>query len=218
MLFQDRSDAGRVLAERLDRLARHPDVIVLALPRGGVPVAFEIATRLDAPLDIFVVRKLGVPGQEELAMGALATGGVQVINEEVARALNISREAIERVAERERTELERREQLYRGGRPAPSLSGRTVILVDDGLATGSTMRAAVQAVKQQQPERVIVAVPVAAASTCDQLRAEAGEVICVNMPDSFSAVGQWYMDFTQTSDAEVRELLNRAQAQHPSAA
>lgn len=218
MLFQDRSDAGRVLAERLGPLAHRPDMIVLGLPRGGIPVAFEIAAKLGVPLDVFVVRKLGVPGQEELAMGAIATGGVRVVNEDVTGPLNIPDEAIEKVAERERVELARREQLYRGDRAAPTLSGKTVILVDDGLATGSTMRAAVRAVRQQRPKRVIVVAPVAAASTCTQLESEADEVICPNTPEYFSAVGQWYFDFSQTSDAEVRDLLDRARARHPSAA
>jgi len=210
MLFRDRADAGRAVAARLRTYANRPDVLVLALPRGGVPVGYEIARELGVPMDVFVVRKLGVPGHEELAMGAIASGGVRVVNEDVTRAMGISAETIDRAAEREVQEVRRREQLYRGDRPAPSLEGRTVILVDDGLATGSTMRAAAAAVKRQNPARIVIAVPVAAESTCNELRREADEVICVETPAYFSAVGQWYWDFSQTSDAEVRDLLERA--------
>ncbi len=211
MLFHDRRDAGRKLAERLSHYANRNDVIVLGLPRGGVPVAYEVAQALRAPLDVFVVRKLGVPGHEELAMGAIATGGVRVVNEEVRRALQLSDEILDRAARREGEELARREHSYRGSRSALVLSGRQVILIDDGLATGSTMRAAVAAVRVQHPARVVVAVPVGAWETCEQLRSQADEVLCAQMPDYFSAVGQWYWDFTQTSDAEVRDLLARAE-------
>lgn len=210
MLFRDRAEAGRAVAAHLGAYAHRPDVIVLALPRGGVPVGYEIARELGVPLDVFVVRKLGVPGQEELAMGAIASGGVRVVNEDVTRALGISAEALDRVAEREAQELQRREELYRGNRPPPDLEGRTVILVDDGLATGSTMRAAAASAKRQNPARIVIAVPVATESTCDELRRQVDEVVCESTPPYFSAVGQWYWDFSQTSDAEVRELIERA--------
>jgi putative phosphoribosyl transferase len=210
--FADRREAGRVLSAALTQYAGRDDTLVLALPRGGVPVAFEVATALDAPLDVFLVRKLGTPGRAELAMGAIASGGIQVLNEDVIKWLGISPEQIEAVAEREREELARRDAAYRQGGPLPSLAGRIVILVDDGLATGSTMRAAVQAVKQQSPARVIVAVPVGAAETCQELRAVADEVICSRTPFPFSAVGQWYVDFDQTSDAEVSEILRERSA------
>lgn len=210
MLFQDRADAGRQLAARLMHYAGRPEVIVLALPRGGVPVAYEVATALGAPLDVFLVRKLGVPGHEELAMGAVASGGVRVLNTEVVEALGISEQAIEGVAQQELRELERRERVYRGGRPPPELRDRVVILVDDGLATGSTMRAAVRAVRKQQPARVVVAVPTAAASSCFSLEREADEVVALMTPEDFYAVGQWYEDFSQTSDAEVAALLQKA--------
>jgi predicted phosphoribosyltransferase len=205
--YADRRDAGRELAERLQRYAGR-DVIVLALPRGGVPVAYEVAEALKAPLDIFLVRKLGTPGHQELAMGAIASGGVRVLNDEVVHALGIRDEQIDAVAQREQQELERRELAYRDGRSKPSLEGRMVILVDDGLATGSTMRAAVQAVAQQHPSRVIVAVPVGARETCEELGALADEVVCARTPTPFSAVGQWYLRFDQTTDEEVRELLS----------
>ena len=210
MLFRNRSEAGRLLAGHLKDYADRADVIVLALPRGGVPVAFEVAEALRAPLDVFVVRKLGVPGQEELAMGAIATGGVRVTNEEVLRHLHISGEVFEAAAARESCELERREREYRGGRPAPDLRGRTVILVDDGLATGSTMRAAARALRELGPARVVVAVPVGAPQTCEEFREEVDEVVCAMTPEPFRGVGQWYDDFTQTSDAEVHELLGRS--------
>jgi putative phosphoribosyl transferase len=208
--FRDRAEAGRVLAERLRAYAGGDDVIVLALPRGGVPVGYEVAKELGAPLDVFVVRKLGVPGHEELAMGAIATGGVLVLDEAVVRALAISRAEIQRTVEAELRELERRETAYRGGRPPPALADQTVILVDDGLATGATMRAAALAVRRQRPERVVVAVPVAAGETCEEFRDEVDEIVCAVVPRPFRAVGLWYEDFSQTSDEEVRELLARA--------
>jgi len=209
MLLRNRSEAGRLLAGHLKSYADRADVIVLALPRGGVPVAFEVAEALRAPLDVFVVRKLGVPGQEELAMGAIATGGVRVTNDEVLRHLHISGEVLEAAAEQEARELERREREYRGGRPAPDLRGRTVILVDDGLATGSTMRAAARALRELEPERIVVAVPVGAPQTCEEFRSEVDEVVCAMTPEPFRGVGLWYDDFTQTSDEEVHELLGR---------
>ena len=208
--FRDRSDAGREVASRLSHYANRPDVLVLALPRGGVPVAFEVARQLHVPLDVFLVRKLGVPGHEELAMGAIATGGVRVLNDEVVSMLGISRHMIDGVAAREQQELERRERLYRGGGAAPEMSGRTVILVDDGLATGSSMRAAVAAVRKQRPAAVVVAVPVAAEETCAALRCEVDEIVCAETPEPFYAVGSWYDDFTQTTDAEIQDLLQRA--------
>jgi putative phosphoribosyl transferase len=214
-VFRDRIEAGRVLARLLSPYARQSNVIVLALPRGGVPVGFEVAQALQAPLDVFVVRKLGVPGHEEYAMGAIASGGVRVLNEDVVDYLGIQDEDIEGVARSEQAELDRREHLYRGSRPAPRVAGRTVILVDDGLATGSTMRAAIRALQLQAPERIVVAVPVAAEETCESLRAEADEVVCARTPEPFRAVGLWYGDFSQTSDDEVRDLLARAQHDEP---
>lgn len=210
MYFRDRVDAGRALAERLPAYAHRPDVLVLALPRGGVPVAYEVARALEAPLDVFLVRKLGVPGQEELAMGAIATGGVRVLNDEVLRLLPISPEDIEQVTRDELRELERRERAYRDDLPLPEVRGRTVILIDDGLATGSTMRAAVAAVRQLGPARVVVAVPVAAASTAEEFRALVDDFVCVLAPEVFYSVGSWYDDFRQTTDAEVRQLLSLA--------
>jgi predicted phosphoribosyltransferase len=207
MLFTDRSEAGRVLAARLGRYAGRDDVVVLALPRGGVPVGYEVARALGAPLDVFLVRKLGVPGHEELAMGAIASGGVRVLNEDVIRALGLPPEAIDAVAEMEQAEMARREQAYRDGRPFPNVRDRIVILVDDGLATGSTMRAAVAALRQMGPGWIVVAVPVGAADTCRDLRSEADEVVCARQPEPFFAVGAWYRDFSQTTDEEVRELL-----------
>jgi predicted phosphoribosyltransferase len=215
VLFHDRADAGQVLAERLLHYAGRPDVLVLALPRGGVPVAFEVARALGAPLDVFLVRKLGVPGQRELAMGALATGGVRVLNREVVEALGIPDEVVDAVAAEEREELERREQEYRGDRAPPDVRGRVVILIDDGLATGSTMRAAVAALRRLGPARVVVAVPVGAPETCAELRREADEVVCARTPEPFYAVGRWYVDFSQTTDEEVRELLDQAAADQP---
>jgi putative phosphoribosyl transferase len=211
--LKDRTEAGRLLAQKLTAYANREDVVVLALPRGGVPVAFEIATRLNAPLDVFIVRKLGVPWQEELAMGAIATGGVRVLNEDVVRLCNITDEQIASVEAKERKELERREQAYRGGRPAPDVSGRTVILVDDGIATGTTMRAALAALKKLQPSRIVVAVAVAPQSTYDELKAEADEVICLLTPEMFFAISRWYERFAQTTDEEVRDLLARAPKQ-----
>jgi putative phosphoribosyl transferase len=213
MRFQDRTEAGQELAKLLAPYADRPDVLVLALPRGGVPVAYEVARALHAPLDVFLVRKLGVPGHEELAMGAIASGGVRVLNHDVIRALGIPENIVDMVAERAGEELRRRERLYRDDRPAPEVRGRTVILVDDGLATGSTMRAAVAALRKQGPARVIVAVPVGAAETCAELSVGA-EVVCARTPEPFLAVGMWYDDFTQTSDEEVRELLERAAHDH----
>jgi len=208
--FRDRSDAGRLLAAKLAAYANRPDVLVLALPRGGVPVAYEVARALNAPLDVFLVRKLGVPGHEELAMGAVATGGVRVLNDQVVGLLRIPDYVIDAVAAWEQQELARREHLYRGERPPPVVRGQTVILVDDGLATGATMHAAIKALRQQQPARIVVAVPTASPETCDQLRAEVDEVICAITPDPFYAVGLWYEDFSQTTDEEVRDLLARS--------
>jgi predicted phosphoribosyltransferase len=184
-------------------------VVVLALPRGGVPVAYEVARELNAPLDVFLVRKLGLPGHEELAMGAIASGGVRVLNNEVVRQFRVDPDAIERVTAREREELERREQLYRQRRNAPEVAGRVVILVDDGLATGSTMRAAVAALKPRRPARIVVAAPVAASSTCREFERDVEEVVCAETPERFYAVGAWYEDFGQTTDEEIRELLAR---------
>lgn len=211
-IFRDRFEAGRLLAGRLKAYADRGDVLVLALPRGGVPVGFELARALRAPMDVFVVRKLGVPGHEELAMGAVASGGVRVLNEDVVDGLQISMEAIERVAKIERDELERRERLYRNGRPAPDVKGREVIVVDDGLATGSTMRAAVIALRKLGPSRIVVAVPTAAPSTLLEFQSLADECVSVIAPEPFRAVGLWYDDFSQTTDAEVRDLLQRVAA------
>jgi predicted phosphoribosyltransferase len=208
--FPNRAEAGRRLAEKLQRYAGREDVIVLGLPRGGVPVAYEVAQRLHAPLDVFIVRKLGVPGFEELALGAIASGGVRVLNEDVVRALPNANELVESITARELAELQRREQTYRDGRPAPELRGRIAILVDDGLATGATMRAAVKALRQLGAAKIIVAVPVGAADTCRELEQEVDETVCVMAPEWFQAVGQFYEDFSQTSDDEVRELLTRA--------
>jgi predicted phosphoribosyltransferase len=210
VIFRDRPDAGQQLAARLAKYAHHPDILVLALPRGGVPVAYEVAKQLDVPLDVFLVRKLGVPGYEELAMGAIASGGVRVINNDVVRQLAIPGEVIDAVAAEERRELERRERAYRNGRPPPDVQGRTVILIDDGLATGSTMRAAAAALRKLGPARIVVAVPVSASETCDEFREEVDEVVCAAMPEPFRGVGLWYKDFSQTTDEEVRELLERA--------
>ena len=206
--FRDRREAGRVLARALQKYANRDDVVVLALPRGGVPVAFEVAEALGAPLDVFLVRKLGTPGQRELAMGAIASGGIRVLNDEVVRWLGITPEQIELVARQEQLELDRRQQAYLEGRPAAPLEGRVVILVDDGLATGSTMKAAVQAVRQRHPQRVIVAVPVGARDTCSEMRALADEIVCARMPEPFSAVGLWYRNFDQTTDEEVMDLIH----------
>ncbi len=207
--FRNRQEAGRLLAEQLTAYANRPDVLVLALPRGGVPVGYEVARALHAPLDVFVVRKLGVPGYEELAMGAVATGGVRVLNEEIVQRLGIPEYVIDAAVAREQQEVARRERLYRGGRPPPEVRGRTVILVDDGLATGATMRAAVMALRQLQPARIVVAVPTASSETCSELKAEVDKVICAMTPEPFLAVGHWYEDFSQTTDEEVRDLLAR---------
>ena len=206
-IFQDRTDAGRQLAEELLSYGGRDDVIVLALPRGGVPVAFEVAQRLSIPLDVFVVRKLGVPGHEELAMGAIASGGVRVLNEDVLYVLPDAQSIVEMVTAIEREELKRRERNYRSDRPAPEVRGRTVILVDDGLATGATMRAAAAALGQQGAAKIIVAVPVGAPTTCREIRDEVDDILCLHTPISFMGVGQYYEDFSQTSDEEVRELL-----------
>lgn len=208
--FIDRTEAGKLLAAKLTRYTGRRDTIVLALPRGGVPVAFEIARALSAPLDVFLVRKLGVPGHEELAMGAIATGGIRVLNRDVVAYLAIPQRVIDAVARQEQQELERRERLYRGDRPAPEVRGMTVILVDDGLATGSTMRAAIAALKKLEPGRIVVAVPVAPPSAVEELENEVDEVVCVFTPEPFDGVGRWYRDFSQTTDQEVRSLLDRA--------
>jgi predicted phosphoribosyltransferase len=207
--FRDRSDAGRALAAALRQYANRNDILVLALPRGGVPVAYEVARELGAPLDIFLVRKLGVPGHEEYAMGAIAEGGAIVLNRDVIQQLGVPPRAVESVIQQERAELERRTRLYRHGGAPPEVRERVVILVDDGLATGSTMRAAVQALRILRPARVVVAVPVAPAETCEALRDVADEILCLRTPEPFHAVGLWYADFAQTLDAEVRELLEQ---------
>jgi putative phosphoribosyl transferase len=214
MLFKNRTIAGQVLAGELTEYADAQDVIVLGLPRGGVPVAFEIAQALNAPLDVLVVRKLGVPEQEELAMGAIAAGGVRIINEHIVNLVNISEETIARVAAQEERELERRELAYRGDRPFPDLQSRRVILVDDGLATGATMWAAVAAVKRQHPAEMIIAVPVAATATCQELQKAVDKIVCPATRDPFYSVGLWYEDFPQTTDDQVRELLAKAPTRH----
>ena len=208
--FRDRREGGAALATKLAQYADRPDVIVLALPRGGVPVAHEVAASLGAPLDVFLVRKLGTPGHRELAMGAIASGGVRVLNDDVVRWYGIPEGAINAVARNEQAELERREREYRRDRPPRDLRELIVILVDDGLATGSTMRAAVEAVRLHKPARVVVAVPVAAGETCREFHALADEIVCARTPEPFSAVGQWYVDFSQTTDDEVRALLEDA--------
>lgn len=210
-LFRNRREAGRRLAAELREYAGRPDAIVLALPRGGVPVGYEIAEALHVPLDVFVVRKLGLPWQEELAMGALASGNVRVLDEDLIRVARVTPEDVARVTAVEQAELERRERRYRGDRPFPHLQGRTIILVDDGLATGSTMRAAVAALRKEQPARIVVAVPVSATETCDAFRDIADEIICAETPEPFQAVGLWYEDFSQTTDDEVHELLEHSQ-------
>ena len=213
--FQDRREGGERLAERLHAYANRSDVVVLALPRGGVPVGFEVAELLRAPLDVFVVRKLGVPGQEELAMGALASGGVRVLDEELIQQAGVSAEDVARMTAAASTELSRQEQRYRGERSFPEIRGKQVILVDDGLATGSTMRAAARALRAQHPAAIVVAVPVGAAETCDALRAVADAVVCLETPEPFRAVGLWYQDFSQTTDDEVHALLDRARHAAP---
>lgn len=208
--FKDRVNAGQILANKLSKYAAQKP-LVLGLPRGGVPVAFEVAKALKAPLDVYIVRKLGVPGQEELAMGAIATGDVRVLNQGVIDALQISEEAIETETRKEKDELKRREALYRGGRPALDVTNRTVLLIDDGIATGSTIKAAIAALKKQKAGRIIVGVPVAPPSTIEELRKEVDEVVCVSTPEFFIAISLWYDEFPQTSDDEVRELLEKAE-------
>jgi putative phosphoribosyl transferase len=210
MLFYDRADAGRQLADRLSDYAGRQDVTVLALPRGGVPVAYEVARELGAPLDVFLVRKLGLPYHPELAMGAIASGGVRVLNDTVVSRFRIPDEVIDAVAAEEAGELARREREYRGDRPPPKLRGKTVILIDDGLATGATMRAAVAALRKLGPARVVVAVPVGSPETCAEFQAVADEAVCARTPEPFQAVGQWYRDFSQTTDEEVQELLRQS--------
>ncbi len=212
VIYRDRADAGVALAGLLGRYARRDDVLVLGLPRGGVPVAYQVARALSAPLDVFLVRKLGVPGREELAMGAIASGGVRVVNQKLVESLGIPPAVVERTVQAEARELERREHAYREDRPAPQAGGRVVVLVDDGLATGSTMRAAIAAVRRLGPARLVVAVPTAPALTCQELRQEADEVICASTPPRFRAVGLSYHEFPQVSDEEVRQLLRRARA------
>ena len=214
-LYRDRSDAGRVLATQLTAYANRSDVLVLALPRGGVPVAYEVVKALHAPLDVFIVRKLGVPGHEELAMGAIATGGVCVLNEDVVQMLHIPDRVIEAVIAKEQQELERREHLYRDDRPPPDVRDCTIILIDDGLATGATMRAAIKALRQQHPARLVVAVPVAAPPTCEELGAQVDEIICAKTPEPFYGVGYWYEDFSQTTDEEVHALLAQSEQEKP---
>lgn len=209
-MYRDRRDAGRSLAEMLRPLATHGELTILGLPRGGVPVAYEVAMSLNAPLDVFVVRKLGVPGHEELAMGAIATGGIRVLNSEVIRQLGISSDAVERVTRDEERELTRRELAYRGGRGPAEVRGKTVIIVDDGLATGATMAAAVAALRKLGPDAIIVAVPYGSPDTCAAMRAKADACVCARSPRDFRGVGEGYADFGQTTDAEVRALLERA--------
>ena len=211
MLFRDRHEAGRILASRLSHYADRPDVLVLALPRGGVPVGFEVARRLRVPLDVFLVRKLGVPGREELAMGAIGTGGAVVLND-IVDALGISDVEVAEVIARERAELERREHLYRGNRPPPDVRGRRVILVDDGAATGASMHVAVAALRRLEPEGIVVGLPVGAAGACESFETEADETVCAEIPEPFYSVGLWYSDFSQVTDEEVRALLERAAA------
>ena len=213
--FLDRYDAGQRLAEKLSRYADQSDLLILALPRGGVPVGYEVARALHAPLDVFLVRKLGFPGREELAMGAIDTGGVRILDWQLVQMYGVPPDAIERVTMAEQRELERRERLYRDGRPAPDVKGRTVILIDDGLATGSTMRAAVEALREEGARKIVVAVPVAPEDTCAALREEVDEIICAVTPEPFRAVGIWYADFSETSDEEVRDLLARAARELP---
>lgn len=212
--FRDRQAAGRALADRLDRYAERDDVMILALPRGGVPVGFEIAAALKLPLDILIVRKLGVPGHEELALGAIASGGIEVFNPSLIATLGITPQQIEAVLQRERRELERREQAYRGDRPRPDLAARTVILIDDGVATGATMRAAVAALSEAGLAKLVVAIPTASREACDELRRQVDDLVCLAVPEPYIAVGAWYRTFAQTSDSEVRELLARAEAEY----
>jgi putative phosphoribosyl transferase len=208
--YRDRTDAGRRLAARLRQYADRPDVVVLALPRGGVPVAFEVSEALHAPLDVFVVRKLGLPAHPELAIGAIASGGVRIVDEAALRRFGVTDEQLAAVAVGEERELDRRERQYRDGLPSPDVTGKTVILIDDGLATGATMAAAATALRAEHPARLVVAVPVAAAETCEAFQRLVDEVVCGATPEPFHAVGLWYEDFSQTSDEEVRDLLARA--------
>lgn len=217
--FENRREAGRKLAEKLEHYAKRDGVIVLALPRGGVPVAYEVAAALELPLDVLIVRKLGAPGHRELAMGAVASGGVRVVNEAIVASLGVSPAALEATAQEELRELRRREQRYRGGRPPLSLAGRTVLLIDDGVATGASMRAALSALHQLEPARIVVAVPTAAKDACQALEQQADEVVCLMTPEPYHAVGAWYREFPQTSDEEVRRLLEMAaRGTDPSAA
>lgn len=213
MIFTNRSQAGRRLARQLSKYANRRDVIVLGVPRGGVPVAFEVATALGAPLDVFVLRKLGVPGHEELAFGAIGSGGIRVLDTDLIKILDLSPRDIELVTAEEKQELKRRERAYRGGRPPLDVRGLTVILVDDGIATGSSIRAAIRALRRMSPARLVVATPVAPASTCSRLRPEVDELVCAETPEPFYGVGQFYDDFSQVSDEEVQELLDRAASQ-----
>jgi putative phosphoribosyl transferase len=208
MVFLDRAEAGRVLAKRLKAYENHRNVLVLGIPRGGVPVAFEVAAELHAPFDVFIVRKLGVPGREELAFGAIASGGIRFLDTEIVEAVGISESEIELITARERQELERRERVYRGGRAPLAVEGQTVILVDDGIATGSSMQVAITALRQMKPSRLVVAAPVAPVSTCRRLRREVDDLICVHMPTSFYAIGEFYEDFSQVSDQRVTDLLH----------
>ncbi len=209
--FLDRYDAGHRLAAALSHYANQPDVLILGLPRGGVPVAYEVARALHAPLDVFLVRKLGFPGHPELAMGAIATGGVRILDRQLIQMYGVPSDAIERVTTQEQQELARREHLYRDDRPPPDVRGRTVILIDDGLATGSTMRAAVEALREEGARKIVVAVPVAPPDTCEAMKDEVDEIVCAVMPEPFRAVGIWYADFSETTDDEVRDLLARAE-------
>jgi putative phosphoribosyl transferase len=210
VVFRNRSHAGHELARLLSHYGDRSDVLVLALPRGGVPVAYEVAEALNAPLDVFLVRKMGAPGHEELAIGAIASGGVRVLNQEAIDFLNVTDETIDQIARAEEQELRRREQLYRGNRPMPEIQDQIVILVDDGLATGSTMKAAAEALRRQSPARIVVAVPVAAAETCEVFEGYVDEIVCADTPSPFYAVGMWYEDFSQTTDNEVQRLLEEA--------
>lgn len=212
--FKDRRDAGRKLAQKLSAYAGKPDILVLALPRGGVPVAYEVALALSAPLDVFIVRKLGLPGREELAMGAVASGGVRVLNGDIVRMLSIPEEVINIVVKRELRELQRREELYRGNRPTPEVRERTILLIDDGLATGASMRAAIAGLRVQNPARIVVAVPAAAPEACEAFQAEVDEIVCAITPEPFYGVGRWYEDFSQVTDEEVRMLLKEANRQY----
>ncbi len=212
--FNNRHDAGQFLATKLQQYANRDDVLVLGLPRGGVPVAYEVAEALNAPLDVFVVRKLGVPGHEELAMGAIASGNTRVLNRDVVQGTGVSQDVIDRITQREREELQRREHAYRDDRPEPAIKDKTVILVDDGLATGATMWAAVVALRQLDPAQIVVAVPASSPETCADFESEVDQIVCAITPVPFAGVGRWYRDFSQTTDDEVRDLLRQA-AQRP---